>query len=78
MFAFVFAFAACTGLPPAWPYSFSGWDIQNIALQYDAVNDALHIGIDCYAVCGDADGDGDPDRSSMQVFHTRNEEIFFF
>ena len=39
----------------------------NAAPQYDAAGDALHVGIDCYSVCGDADGDGDPDRTSPQL-----------
>ena len=48
------------GLPPGpqWAGRLSGWDIQNILFQLDFNTGALHIGINCFGVCGDADGDG--------------------
>merc|ERR1712169_168022 len=49
------------GVPPG--ISQSGWDIKDMRFQYDYANDALHIGLNCFGVCGDADGDGDEGRS---------------
>ncbi|MEZ4727836.1 MAG: sortase [Caldilineaceae bacterium] len=39
----------------------SGWDIRAVYLEYDPATDILYVGIDCVVICGDADGDGDPD-----------------
>lgn len=39
----------------------SGFDMRRIFFQYDVLNDAMQVGVDCYGVCGDADGDGRPD-----------------
>jgi hypothetical protein len=51
--------------PGAWPSgAVSGWDIQTFWVFYDAVQDNMFLGIDCYGICGDADGDGDPSRTS--------------
>jgi hypothetical protein len=52
------------GVPPAWPYETSGWDMKDVRLAYDYELDQLHIGINCWSVCGDADGDGDAGRTS--------------
>ncbi len=51
------------GLPaPDFPAgSVSGWDISAVYLEYDPAADILYVGIDCVVICGDADGDGDPD-----------------
>ena len=38
----------------------SGWDIRRVFFAYDPGADQLHVGIDCFETCGDADGDGDP------------------
>ncbi len=38
----------------------SGWDMRAVYLEYDPATDILYVGIDCIAICGDADGDGDP------------------
>lgn len=38
----------------------SGWDIRTVYLEYDPAADILYVGIDCIVICGDADGDGDP------------------
>lgn len=38
----------------------SGWDIRAVYLEYDPATDILYVGIDCVVICGDADGDGDP------------------
>jgi hypothetical protein len=49
------------GLPPgpAWSGRLSGWDIKNIYVQLDFDSGAFHFGINCFGVCGDADGNGD-------------------
>jgi hypothetical protein len=52
------------GVPPAWPYATSGWDMKDVRLAYDYELDQLHIGVNCWSVCGDADGDGDAGRTS--------------
>jgi sortase A len=38
----------------------SGWDMKAVYLEYDPATDTLYVGIDCVVICGDADGDGDP------------------
>lgn len=38
----------------------SGWDMRALYLEYDPATDTLYVGIDCVVICGDADGDGDP------------------
>lgn len=38
----------------------SGWDVDNIYFQYDYFQDILHIGVECFGICGDSDGDGNP------------------
>jgi hypothetical protein len=55
------------GLPPgpAWSGRLSGWDIKNMYFQLDFDTGALHFGINCFGVCGDADGDGDANAASM-------------
>jgi hypothetical protein len=35
-------------------------DIHRIFVNWDIDADALVLGIDCFGICGDADGDGDP------------------
>jgi hypothetical protein len=51
------------------PFGFpqSGWDIKDIRIQFDYKRNALHIGINCFGVCGDADGDGDEGSTSMML-----------
>ncbi|MFN8492893.1 MAG: sortase [Caldilineaceae bacterium] len=50
------------GMPsPDFPRSArSGWDMRAVYLEYDQANDTLYVGVDCIVICGDADGDGDP------------------
>lgn len=38
----------------------SGWDMRGIYLAYSPRTDLLFVGIDCFGICGDADGNGDP------------------
>ena len=47
------------GMPPGFA-SQSGWDIKDMIFHHDGANDVLYIGINCFGICGDADGDGDP------------------
>jgi hypothetical protein len=44
----------------SWP----GFNIERVYFRYVVSNDALHIGIKCAGVCGDANGDGDPDNGA--------------
>jgi len=50
------------GMPsPDFPASArSGWDMRAVYLEYEQATDTLYVGIDCIVICGDADGDGDP------------------
>lgn len=53
------------GLPRAFPQgTISGFDMQALYLEYDAATDTMYVGIDCFTICGDADGDGDPGGTS--------------
>jgi len=45
----------------------SGWDMRSIYFQYDDLKDTLMIGIDCFGICGDADGDGDAGHTSATL-----------
>lgn len=38
----------------------SGFDIKSLNVQYDWNNDILFVGVNCWGICGDADGDGLP------------------
>lgn len=50
------------GLPrPYTDTDVSGFDIQALYMEYDPATDIMYVGIDCFVICGDADGDGDPD-----------------
>jgi hypothetical protein len=46
----------------------SGMDIENMYFQYDYRNDVLFVGIQCPGICGDADGNGDPDAVDDENF----------
>jgi len=46
------------------PGTISGWDMSAVYFDYDWDTDIMYIGIDCYGICGDADGDGDPGSAS--------------
>ncbi len=51
--------------PPAPPSgTVSGWDMAGAYFDYDHAADTMYVGIDCVGICGDADGDGDPDTTS--------------
>lgn len=55
------------GLPPFFPFPFSGWDINNVHFVYDQINDDLYVGIDTFGIFGDADGDGNPGAPSLDL-----------
>jgi hypothetical protein len=42
-------------------------DINRIFVNWDKTADSLTFAIDCFGVCGDADGDGNPDRASAAL-----------
>ncbi|MEZ4622297.1 MAG: hypothetical protein R2867_43255, partial [Caldilineaceae bacterium] len=47
--------------PPYTDTDTSGFDIRTLYLDYDPATDVMYVGIDCFVICGDADGDGNPD-----------------
>jgi len=50
------------GVPPGpqWAGVTSGWDVKDLRFHHDGINDLLYIGVNCFGVCGDAEGNGDP------------------
>jgi len=52
------------GVPTAGGTAVSGWDMEMVALDYDAATDVLSIGLGTFGVGGDADGDGDEAHTS--------------
>ncbi len=61
------------GVPPGWPFPYSGWDIKTV---YFFTNlNQLFIGIDYFGVAGDADGDGDPNSSSMALQQRGGQDL---
>lgn len=64
------------GLPAAAPPgTISGWDMRAIYFYYDLQSDSLSIGIDCYGICGDADGDGNPNVTSNWLRNSGGRDI---
>jgi hypothetical protein len=56
------------GVPISAPLgTVSGWDVSAVYFAYDHDTDTMYCGIDCYGICGDADGDGDPNGTSPWV-----------
>jgi len=53
--------------PPFALGAISGWDMEGVYLQYDALTDTMYVGIDCYTICGDADDDGFPGGTSATL-----------
>lgn len=49
--------------PPFTDTDVSGFDVKAIYLEYDPATDVMYVGVDCFVICGDADGDGDPDTT---------------
>jgi hypothetical protein len=65
-------------LPPHWPYAHSGFAVQDVRLRYRLATDALEIGVNCYGICGDADGDGDASRTSAALASVSGVDIAMF
>jgi len=65
------------GLPhPAFPTTtISGFDIRALYLEYDTATDILYVGIDCFNICGDTDGDGDPSGTSTALAGLGGEDV---
>jgi LPXTG-site transpeptidase (sortase) family protein len=64
------------GLPSAFPAgTISGFDMQALYLEYDAATDTMYVGIDCFTICGDTDGDGDPGGTSDILAGFGGEDI---
>ncbi len=64
------------GLPQAFPTTtISGWDMQAFYLEYDEATDTMYVGVDCFGICGDADGDGDPGGTSTTLADLGGEDV---
>lgn len=65
------------GLPrPAFPTTtISGFDIRALYLDYDTAADIMYVGIDCFGICGDTDGDGDPGGTSTTLAGLGGEDV---
>ena len=64
------------GLPRAFPAgTISGFDMRTLYLDYDADTDTMYVGIDCFTICGDTDGDGDPGGTSTILDGLGGEDI---
>lgn len=63
------------GIPfPSFPVGTrSGWDMRAVYLEYEPATDILYVGIDCIVICGDADGDGDPNVTGPILGKPANE-----
>jgi hypothetical protein len=57
------------------PGTVSGWDIRGVYFQHDIDADELLIGIDCFGVCGDADGDGQQGERSPALASLGGEDL---
>ncbi len=49
--------------PPYTDTDTSGFDLRALYMEYDPATDIMYVGIDCFVICGDADGDGNPDAA---------------
>jgi len=64
------------GMPQAFTDTvISGFDMQAFYLEYDAESDTMYVGIDCFTICGDSDGDGDPGGTSSTLAGLGGEDI---
>ena len=64
------------GIPANFPAGvISGWDMQGVALSYDAASDTLYLGIDSRGIEGDADGDGDPASTSAALANNGGADL---
>jgi hypothetical protein len=53
----------------------SGWDLRSIFFHYLPSDDILQIGITCYGICGDVDGDGDAGASSQGLLDNNGLDL---
>lgn len=61
-----------------WKNRISGWDIRAIYAQFDHNTGDFHLGIHCFGICGDADGDGDADHSSAELLASGGVDVADF
>jgi hypothetical protein len=55
---------------PAWMTSaglVSGWNIKDVALEYNAATDTMYVGVQTYGVAGNVDGNGTPGSPLPQL-----------
>jgi hypothetical protein len=62
------------GMPRQLPFENSGWDVRAVYMDYSPVSDTLSIGIECWAICGDADGDGYEECQICGLLRNQTEE----
>lgn len=55
------------GVPAQLGAVISGWDMKEVYFFYDSSADNMFVGVNCYGICGDADGDGDPSNTSAEL-----------
>ncbi len=53
--------------PPFALSAISGWDMAGVYLQYDKGTDTMYVGVDCFTICGDADDDGFPGGTGVEL-----------
>jgi hypothetical protein len=53
----------------------SGWDIKGLRLTYDDGTDTLFVGINAYAIAGDAEGNGNPGTSAQWLLDNGGEDL---
>jgi hypothetical protein len=63
------------GVPAQWPFPRSGWDMKDLRFAYDYALDQFHVAINCFGVCGDADGDNLPGGTSIGALMRRAVRI---
>ncbi len=55
---------------PAWMTQaglVSGWNIQDVRLDYNAPTDTMYVGVNTFGVAGDVDGKGNPGQNDPQL-----------
>jgi serine/threonine protein kinase len=55
--------------------SISGWDIKRMWFYYEPELDELYVSVDCFGICSDADGNGDPDTASPELTNIGGQDI---
>ncbi len=63
-----FAGVGDVGIPNNFPPdTISGWDLEDLRFYYDLETDVMYVGMNFAGIAGDADGDGDPGRTSSAL-----------